>query len=101
MHLVGFIIRICHDARSHERKKAKHVAFFYPALFVYRNSGRSYSTQIDNSFLYRVEESKYLETTVRDLNYIQEEIKSRLKTGNASYRSVRNILSTALLFKKI
>jgi hypothetical protein len=35
--------------------------------------------EIDNSSLERVEEFKYLETTLMNHNYIQEEIKSRLK----------------------
>ena len=34
-------------------------------------------------------------------NYIQEEIKSRLKLGNACYYSVQNILSSSLLSKKL
>jgi hypothetical protein len=33
----------------------------------------------------RVEEFKYLGTTLKNQNYIQEEIKSRLKSGNACY----------------
>ena len=34
-------------------------------------------------------------------NSIQEEIKSRLKLGNACYYSVQNPLSSSLLFKKL
>jgi len=34
-------------------------------------------------------------------NSIQEEIKSRLKSGNACYHSVQNILSSGLRFKNI
>jgi len=34
-------------------------------------------------------------------NSIQEEIKSRLKSGNACYHSVQNILSSSLLFKNL
>jgi hypothetical protein len=33
--------------------------------------------------------------------YIQEEIKSRLKSGNACYHSVQNLLSSSLLSKNI
>ena len=39
--------------------------------------------KIDNSSIERVEEFKYLGTTLTDQNSIQEEIKSRLKLGNA------------------
>ena len=34
-------------------------------------------------------------------NSIQEEIKSRLKAGNACYRSVQNLLSSSLLSKNL
>ena len=39
---------------------------------------------IDNSSIERVEEFKYLGTTLTNKNSIQEEIKSRLKVGNAA-----------------
>jgi len=48
-----------------------------------------------------VEEFKYLGTTLTDQNSIQEEIKSRLKSGNAGYYSVQNLLSSSLLSKNI
>jgi hypothetical protein len=54
-----------------------------------QNTGRSQSTRIDNSSIERVEELKYLGTTLTNQNYIQEEIKSRLKFGNACYYSVQ------------
>jgi hypothetical protein len=40
---------------------------------------------------------KYLRDTLTNQNSIQEEIKSRLKQGNACYRSVQNLLSASLL----
>jgi hypothetical protein len=36
---------------------------------------------------------KYLETTLTDKNYVHEEIKSRLNSGNACYHSVQSLLS--------
>ena len=63
--------------------------------------GGGYSLKTDNSSIERVEEFKYLVTTLTDQNYIQEEIKSRLKLGNACYHSVQNLLSSRLLFKKL
>jgi len=66
-----------------------------------RNAGRGHSVKIDNSSIERVEEFKYLGTTLRDQNSIQEEIKSRLKLGNACYHSVQNLLSSRLLSKNI
>jgi hypothetical protein len=47
----------------------------------------------------RVEEFKYLGTTLTNQNSIQEYIKSRLKSGNAFYNSMQNFLSSNLLFK--
>ena len=64
-----------------------------------RNAGRGCSVKIDNSSTQRVEEFKYLGTTLTDQNSIQEEIKSRLKLGNACYYSVQNLLSFRLLSK--
>ena len=48
-----------------------------------------------------MEEFKYLGTTLTHKNSIQEEIKSRLKVGNACYYSVQNLLSSSLLSKKL
>ena len=56
-----------------------------------RNAGRDDSVKTDNSSIERVEELKYMGTTLTDQNSIQEEIKSRLKLGNVCYYSVQNI----------
>jgi len=56
-----------------------------------QNAGRIDSVRIDNSTFERVEEFKYLGTALTDRNCIAEEIKSRLKSGNACYHSVQNI----------
>ena len=40
-------------------------------------------------------------TTLTDQNSIQEEIKSTLKSGNACYHSVQNLLSSRLLSKNL
>ena len=53
-----------------------------------------HSMKTDNSPIERVEEFKYLGTTLTNKNSIQEEIKSRLKVGNACYYSVQNLLSS-------
>ena len=57
--------------------------------------------KIDNSSIERVEEFKYLGTTLTNQNSIQEEIKSSLKLGNACYHSVQNLLSFRLLSKNL
>jgi hypothetical protein len=48
-----------------------------------------------------VEEFKYLGTTLTNQNSIQEEVKSRLKSGNVCYYSVQNLLSSRLLSKNL
>ena len=48
-----------------------------------QNAGRGHSVKVDNSSIERVEEFKYLGMTLTDKNSIQEEIKGRLKLGNA------------------
>jgi len=46
-----------------------------------------------------MEQFKYLGTTLTYQNSIQEEIKSRLKSENACYHLVQNLLSSSLLSK--
>ena len=48
-----------------------------------------------------MEELKNLGTTLTNQNCIQEEIKKRLKLGNACYYSVQNLLSSILLSKNL
>ena len=54
-----------------------------------------------NSSTERVDEFKYLGTTLTNQNSIQEEINSRLKLGNACYHSVQNLFSSSLLSKNL
>jgi hypothetical protein len=48
-----------------------------------------------------VEEFKYLGTNLTNQNSIQEEIKSRVNSGNACYYSVQNVLSSRLISKNL
>jgi len=66
-----------------------------------QNAGRNHSMKIDNSSFERVEEFRYsyLGKTLTHQNSIQEEIKRRVKSGNACYHSVQNLLSSSLLSK--
>jgi len=66
-----------------------------------QNAGRSHIMKNDNRSIERVEVFKYLGTTLTNKNSIQEEIKSRLKLGNACYFSVQNLLSCSLLPQKL
>ena len=66
-----------------------------------QNAGPIHSVRIDNSTFDRVEDFKYLGTTLTNQNSIAEEIKSRLKSGNACYHSVQYLLSSRLLSKNL
>jgi len=66
-----------------------------------QNAGRSHSMKTDNSSFERLEEFKYLRTTLSSQNSIQKEIKSRLKSANACYHSLQNLLSSSLLSKNL
>jgi len=66
-----------------------------------QNAGLILGIKIDNSSIERVEEFKYLGTTLTNQNSIQEENKRRLKLGNACYYSVQNLLSSRLLSKNL
>jgi len=55
----------------------------------------------DNRSFERVEQFKFLGTTLTNQNSIQEEIKSRLKSKNACHHAVQNILSSSLLSKNL
>jgi hypothetical protein len=48
-----------------------------------------------------VEKLKYLDTTLTIQNSIQEEIESRIKTGNACYHLVQYLLSSSLLSRNL
>ena len=47
-----------------------------------QNAGRIHSVRTDNSTFERVEEFKYLGTTLTNQNSIAEEIKNRLRSGS-------------------
>ena len=66
-----------------------------------QNTGRSHIIKIASSSFERVEQFKYLGTTVTHHNSILEEIKSTLKSVNACYHSVQNILSSRLISTNI
>ena len=62
-------------------------------LIMYRdqNAGRSDNMKIYNSSIERLEEFKYLGTTLLNQNFIPEEIKSRLMLVIACYYSVQKL----------
>jgi len=66
-----------------------------------QNAGRIHSVRMENITFERVEEFIYLGTTLTNQSSITEEIKSRLKSGNACYYSVQKLLSSRLLSKNL
>jgi len=66
-----------------------------------QNAGQSHGMKTDNSSFERLEEFKYLGTTLTNQNSIREKIKSSLKSGTACYHSVQNLLSSSLLSKNL
>jgi len=61
-----------------------------------QNAGRSQNIKTANGSFESEEEFKYLGSILTNENSIQEEIKSRLKSGNAWSHSVQNVLSSSL-----
>ena len=66
-----------------------------------QNAGRSHNMKMDSRAFQMVEEFKHLGATLTNQNYLQEEIKRSLKSGNACCHSMQNILSSSLLSKNL
>jgi hypothetical protein len=64
-----------------------------------QNAVQNYNIKIDNKCFEKMEQFKHLRTTLINPNSIQEEIKSRLKSGNACYDLVQDLLSSSMLSK--
>jgi hypothetical protein len=62
-----------------------------------QNAGQNGYIQIGNESFVTVEQFKYLGTTLTNQNSIHEEIKNGLKSVNACYHTVQNLLSSRLL----
>jgi len=60
-----------------------------------KNAGQNHNTKTDNTSFERVAQFKYLEAKLMNQNSIQEEIKNRLKSRNACYHLVQNLLSSS------
>ena len=75
--------------------------FLYIIMSRDQNTGRSHRIKIANNSFESVEQTEYLGTNLTNQNSMQEEIKCRLKSGNACYYSVQNILSSSSLSKNM
>jgi hypothetical protein len=66
-----------------------------------QNAGQSHNIKLHNCSFQRVEQFKFLATTLTNQNSIRKEIKGNFKSGNACRHSVQNRLSSGLLSKNI
>jgi len=66
-----------------------------------QDAGRSHNIKIASNSFERAEKFRYLGRILANQNSIQEENKSRLKSGNACYSSVNSLLSSSLLSKNL
>jgi len=66
-----------------------------------QNAGRSRSIKTDNSSFESVQHFQIFGNNLKVLNSIQEELKSRLKSGNACFHLVQNLWSSSLLSKNV
>ena len=66
-----------------------------------QNIVHSQNIVIENSSFEKMEKFKYLGVRVTSTNDIHEEIKRRIKLGNAYYYSLEKILSSSLFSKKL
>jgi hypothetical protein len=70
-------------------------------LMLRNKTGQKHGIKIGNRSFEGVAKFKYLGTTLTDQNCMQEEIKSRLNSGNACLHSVQNLLSSLLLSRNV
>jgi hypothetical protein len=66
-----------------------------------QNAGRSHNMKTDNRYLESVEQLTYLGKPYQIKILVRKKLKSRLKSGNACYHSVQNLLSSSSLAKNI
>jgi hypothetical protein len=67
----------------------------------HQNAGQNQDITIGNRCFKNVAQFRYLGTTMTNQNLIQEEIKTRLNSGNDCYLSEQNILFSRLLSKNV
>jgi hypothetical protein len=67
----------------------------------HQNVGQNRDIKIANRSFENESQFKYLETTVKNQNLIQEEIKRRLNFDSACYHSGQSLLSSRLLSKNL
>jgi hypothetical protein len=69
----------------------------YMIMSRHPNSGQNQKRRVANESFENVAKLKYLGMTLTNQNGIHDEIKRRLNSGNASYYSFQNLLSSPLV----
>jgi ribosomal protein S2 len=69
----------------------------YMLLSRHQKAGQNHDIKRANRCFENVAQFRYLGTTITNQNLIQEEIKRRLKSGNACYHSVQNLFFSRVL----
>jgi hypothetical protein len=71
----------------------------YITMSQYQNAVQNYNIKMGNKFAERLKQFRYLGTILTNQNSIHEQIKSRLKSGNACYHWVQNIFLQFAILK--
>jgi hypothetical protein len=66
-----------------------------------KKAGQKHGIKVANTSFEGVAKFKYLGTTLTDQNCRQEDINSRLNSGNVCYHSVQSLLSSRLLSRNV
>jgi hypothetical protein len=66
----------------------------YMFMSRHQTAGQRNYVRVANKSFEKVAKLNYLGSTLTDQNYIHEEIRSRLYSGNACYHAVQNLLSS-------
>jgi hypothetical protein len=73
----------------------------YMLVSCHQNAGHYLEIKIANRSFENVSQFRYSRTTVTNPNFICEEMKRRLNSGNAYYHSVQNLMSSCLLPRNV
>jgi hypothetical protein len=73
----------------------------YMLLSCHQNEGQNHDTKIANRLFENMAQVKYLSLTITTQNFIHEEIKRKLNSGNACYHSTKDLLSSCRLYKNM